>query len=72
MRHSMSEPVSGSDRVKRAPDSTKVHQPFVSDLYSWRGLAKTMLECHHRLTRSLPLLGSDVESYVAEPFDSYR
>jgi len=25
-----------------------------------------------RLTRSLPLLGSDVESYVAEPFDSYR
>ncbi len=69
---SMSEPGSGSDRVKRAQDSIKVHQPCVSDFYSWRvlmDLVRTIVECDPRLTRSLPLLGSDVE---AEPFDSYR
>ena len=39
-QHSMSEPVSGSNRVKRAQDSTKVHQPSVPNLYS-QGLVKT-------------------------------
>ncbi len=48
MQHSMSEPRSGSDRVKGAPDSTKVHQPCLSNLYSARvfiALVKTIDEC---------------------------
>src|SRR6266404_4243580 len=42
-RHSMSEPRSGSDRVKRAQDSTKVHLPSVPNLYSCRVLVKRPL-----------------------------
>ena len=49
MQHSMSEPVSGSDRVKRSDRVRRAH------------LVKTIVECRPGLTRSLPLLGSDVE-----------
>ncbi len=56
--HSTSEPRSGSDRVKLGADSAcDDRDPF----QFW--LVKTILGCHPRLTRSLPLLGSDVEWY---------
>jgi len=69
----MSEPESGSDRVKRKQDSTKVHAPCVTQLVFLPGAeGKKNVECHPRLTRSLPLPGSDVERASHEPFDSYR
>jgi hypothetical protein len=58
----MSEPRSGSDRVTRAQDSTKVHQHCVANFVFLAETGKNaIVEWHPRLTRSLPLLGSDVE-----------